>query len=142
MNDEDYMKLALKLAHKGQGYVSPNPMVGALLVKKDKIIGQGYHRKYGAAHAEINAIQNTRTDVAGATLYVTLEPCCHHGQTPPCTDAIIKNKIARVVVGSVDPNPLVSGQGINRLQANGIKVKSGVLEKECRALNEVFFHYM
>ncbi|MBN1473130.1 MAG: bifunctional diaminohydroxyphosphoribosylaminopyrimidine deaminase/5-amino-6-(5-phosphoribosylamino)uracil reductase RibD [Syntrophaceae bacterium] len=142
MIDEDYMKLALNLARKGQGYTSPNPMVGAVLVKNGDIIGKGYHRRCGAAHAEVNAINNAQMDVAGATLYVTLEPCCHHGQTPPCTDVIIKNKIRRVVIGSIDSNPLVSCRGMNMLQTNGIEVKTGVLEKECRALNEVFFHYM
>jgi len=142
MIDEDYMKLALNLAHKGQGYTSPNPMVGAVLVKNGEIIGKGYHRRCGAAHAEVNAINSARADVAGATLYVTLEPCCHHGQTPPCTDVIIKNKIRRVVIGSIDANPLVSCRGINLLQSNGIEVTTGVCEKECRALNEVFFHYM
>ncbi len=142
MIDEDYMKLALSLARKGQGYTSPNPMVGAVLVKNGEIIGKGYHRRCGAAHAEVNAINNARTDVTGATLYVTLEPCCHHGQTPPCTDVIIKNKIRRVVIGSIDANPLVSCRGINLLQSNGIEVTTGPLEKECRALNEVFFHYM
>ncbi|HQI26236.1 MAG TPA: bifunctional diaminohydroxyphosphoribosylaminopyrimidine deaminase/5-amino-6-(5-phosphoribosylamino)uracil reductase RibD [Candidatus Paceibacterota bacterium] len=142
MIDDDYMKLALGLARKGQGYASPNPMVGAVLVKNNEIIGKGFHHRCGAAHAEVNAINSARTDVVGATLYVTLEPCCHHGQTPPCTDAIIKSKIRRVVIGSIDANPLVSCRGINQLQASGIEVKTGVLEKECRALNEVFFHYM
>lgn len=142
MIDEDYMKLALSLARKGQGYTSPNPMVGAVLVKNGEIIGKGYHHRCGAAHAEVNAINSARTDVAGAMLYVTLEPCCHQGQTPPCTDVIIKNKIRRVVIASIDANPLVSCRGINQLEANGIEVKTGVLEKECRTLNEVFFHYM
>jgi diaminohydroxyphosphoribosylaminopyrimidine deaminase/5-amino-6-(5-phosphoribosylamino)uracil reductase len=142
MIDEDYMKLALSLARKGQGYTSPNPMVGAVLVKNGEIIGKGYHHRCGAAHAEVNAINSARTDVTGSTLYVTLEPCCHHGQTPPCTDVIIKNEIRRVVIASIDANPLVSCRGINMLQSNGIEVTTGVLEKECRALNEVFFHYM
>ena len=142
MNDEYYMKLALRLARKGQGYTSPNPMVGAILVKNNRIIGQGYHRYCGTEHAEVNAIRNAGSNSAGATLYVTLEPCCHHGQTPPCTEIIIKNKIARVVVGSIDTNPLVSCRGINLLRASGIEVKSGVMENECRLLNEIFFHYM
>jgi diaminohydroxyphosphoribosylaminopyrimidine deaminase/5-amino-6-(5-phosphoribosylamino)uracil reductase len=142
MIDEDYMKLALDLARKGQGYTSPNPMVGAVLVKNGEIIGKGYHQRCGAAHAEVNAINSASVDINGATLYVTLEPCCHHGQTPPCTDVIIKNKIRRVVIGSIDANPLVSCRGMNLLQANGIEVTTGVGEKECRALNEVFFHFM
>lgn len=142
MNDEYYMKRALKLAAKGRGQVSPNPMVGALLIKNDAIIGQGYHRCCGENHAEVNAIQNATEDVAGSTLYVTLEPCCHHGKTPPCTDLIIQRKIGRVVVGATDANPLVSGQGILRLQKAGIKIKTDVLKDECRDLNEIFFHYM
>jgi len=142
MNDEHYMKLALKLAAKGRGYASPNPMVGALLVKNDVIIGQGYHRCCGESHAEVNAVQNATEDIAGSTLYVTLEPCCHQGKTPPCTDLIIRNRIARVVIGATDSNPLVSCQGILSLQKAGIEIKTDVLKDECRRLNEVFFHYM
>ena len=142
MNDEDYMRRALRLARRGKNYVSPNPMVGALVVKDGRIVGRGYHRRCGAAHAEVNAIKNAGAQAEGATLYVTLEPCCHHGQTPPCTEFIAQNKIARVVVGAVDTNPLVSCRGINFLRANGIEVKNSVLEKECRELNEVFFHHM
>ncbi|MDD5524807.1 MAG: bifunctional diaminohydroxyphosphoribosylaminopyrimidine deaminase/5-amino-6-(5-phosphoribosylamino)uracil reductase RibD [Smithella sp.] len=142
MNDEYYMKLAIALARKGRFYVGPNPMVGAVIVKKGMIIGRGYHQRFGGNHAEINAIHNAGEDIAGSTLYVTLEPCCHEGKTPPCTDSIIKNKIARVVIGTIDSNPLVSCQGINYLQSCGIEVKTGVLENECRKLNEKFFHYM
>jgi diaminohydroxyphosphoribosylaminopyrimidine deaminase/5-amino-6-(5-phosphoribosylamino)uracil reductase len=142
MNDEYYMKLAIALARKGRFYVAPNPMVGAVVVKKGMIIGRGYHQRFGENHAEINAIRNAGEDIAGSTLYVTLEPCCHEGKTPPCTDSIIKNKIARVVIGTIDSNPLVSCQGINYLQSCGIEVKTGVLENECRKLNEKFFHYM
>lgn len=142
MNDEYYMKLALRLAQKGRGYVSPNPMVGAVIVKKGRIIGQGYHRKYSGNHAEINAIKNAREDVTGATLYVNLEPCCHEGKTPPCARSIIQHKIARVIIGTTDSNPLVSCQGMNILRESGIEVKTGVLESDCRRLNEVFFHYM
>lgn len=142
MNDEYYMKLAIALARKGRFYVGPNPMVGAVIVKKGMIIGRGYHQRFGENHAEINAIRNAGEDIAGSTLYVTLEPCCHEGKTPPCTDSIIKNKIARVVIGTIDSNPLVSCQGINYLQSCGIEVKTGVLENECRKLNEKFFHYM
>lgn len=142
MNDEYYMKLAVGLARKGRFYVGPNPMVGAVIVKNGRIIGRGYHKKFGGNHAEINAIKNAGEDITGATLYVTLEPCCHEGKTPPCTDSIAKHKIARVVIGTVDSNPLVSRQGINYLQSRGIAVKTGVLEKECRQLNEKFFYYM
>lgn len=142
MKDEYYMKLALKLAAKGRGYASPNPMVGAVLVKQGRIIGQGYHQCCGENHAEVNAFQNATENVEGSTLYVTLEPCCHHGKTPPCTDLIIRHKIKRVVIGSMDSNPLVSCQGIQLLQIADIEVKTGVLEDECRNLNEVFFHFM
>jgi diaminohydroxyphosphoribosylaminopyrimidine deaminase/5-amino-6-(5-phosphoribosylamino)uracil reductase len=142
MNDEYYMKLALSLARKGRGYVSPNPMVGAVIVKNGRIISRGYHQRFGGNHAEINAIENAGGNVAGSTLYVTLEPCCHEGKTPPCINSIIKHKIARVVIGTVDSNPLVSCQGVNDLQNSGIEVKTGVLENECRSLNEIFFHYM
>ncbi len=142
MNDEYYMNLALQLAAKGRGKVSPNPMVGAVIVKKGKIIGRGYHRRYGESHAEVNAITNATADIAGSTLYVTLEPCCHEGKTPPCVEIIAKKNIARVVIGTIDSNPLISCQGINYLQNLGIEVKTGVLENECRNLNEVFFHFM
>ena len=142
MKDEYYMKIALKLAQKGRGYVSPNPLVGAVIVKEDRIIGRGYHQNYGGNHAETNALKNASEDASGSTLYVTLEPCCHEGKTPPCIDSIIKHKIARVVIGTIDSNPLVSCQGINHLQSCGIEVKTGVLELECRELNEVFFHFM
>ncbi|MGV8058661.1 MAG: bifunctional diaminohydroxyphosphoribosylaminopyrimidine deaminase/5-amino-6-(5-phosphoribosylamino)uracil reductase RibD [Smithellaceae bacterium] len=141
-NDEYYMQLAIKLARKGKGAVSPNPLVGAVIVKNGRIIGQGYHKRYGSHHAEVNAIKNACEDVAGATLYVTLEPCCHEGKTPPCVESIIKNKIQKVVVGAIDSNPLVSCQGLNYLQSQSIEIKTGILEKECRNLNEVFFHYM
>lgn len=136
MTDEEYMNLALKLARRGLGWTSPNPMVGAVLVKDDRIIGQGYHRRYGGNHAEINAFQNAHAGLAGATLYVTLEPCCYYGKTPPCVDAIIKHKIKRVVIGTLDPNPQVSGESVRRLTEHGIETRVGVLEEECRDLNE------
>jgi len=142
MKDEYYMKMALKLAQKGRGYVSPNPLVGAVIVKDDRIIGRGYHQRYGGNHAEINAIKKSSENVAGSTLYVTLEPCCHEGKTPPCIDSITKHKIARVVIGTIDSNPLVSCQSINYLQSCGVEVKTGVLEPQCHMLNEVFFHFM
>ena len=142
MKDEYYMKMALKLAQKGRGYVSPNPLVGAVIVKEDRVIGRGYHKRYGGNHAEINALANASEDAAGSTLYVTLEPCCHDGKTPPCIDSIAEHKIARVVIGTIDSNPLVSCRSIKHLQSCEIEVKTGVLERECRELNEVFFHFM
>lgn len=140
--DEKYMRRAIKLAKQGEGKVSPNPLVGCVIVKDDKIIGEGYHEKYGDLHAERNAIKNCKCSLKGATLYVNLEPCCHKGKTPPCVDAIIENKIAKVVVGTTDPNPLVAGKGIAKLKDAGIEVVVGVLEDKCKKLNEVFFHYI
>ena len=142
MNDEYYMQQALKLARKGRGFVSPNPLVGAVIVKNGRIIGQGYHKRFGEPHAEINAIRNAAIDLSGTTLYVNLEPCCHAGKTPPCVDSIIEHKIGRVIIGATDSNPLVSGRGIAILRNHGIEVKTGVMETECRKINEVFFHYM
>ncbi len=140
--DALYMQRALELAQKGIGRVHPNPMVGAVLVKDHRIIGEGYHKKCGEAHAEVNAIAAASEDVSGATIYVTLEPCSHQGRTPPCADLLIEKGIARAVVGSLDPNPLVAGRGIRKMQDAGINVSVGVLEPECRKLNEVFFHYI
>lgn len=136
------MKLALENAQKGRGKVSPNPMVGAIIVKNKKIIGIGYHEFFGGNHAEVNAFKNATEDVEGATMYVTLEPCSHYGKTPPCADKIIEQKIKRVVVGSLDPNPLVAGKGIKKLKDADIEVKVGVLEKECIKLNEIFMKYI
>ena len=142
MNDHEYMRLALQLAEKGYGQTSPNPMVGAVIVKDGRIIGQGWHESYGQPHAERNALASCTESPKDATMYVTLEPCCHHGKQPPCTDAILKAGIRRVVVGSTDPNPLVSRKGIQTLTANGVEVTEHVLREECERLNEVFFHYM
>jgi len=142
MDDERFMKSALEIASRGCGRVNPNPMVGAVIVKDGEIIGSGFHEKYGEAHAERNAIAACMSSPKDAALYVTLEPCCHYGKTPPCTDAIIKSGIGKVVVGALDPNPLVSGKGMEKLRQHGIRVTSGVLEKECRDLNEVFFYYI
>ena len=142
MTDIQYMQLALELAGKGCGFVNPNPMVGAVIVKDGEIIAKGYHKKYGELHAERNALAACTTSPKGATLYVTLEPCCHYGNTPPCTEAIIESGISKVVIGSKDPNPLVAGKGIEKLCRQGIEVFQGVLEKECDRLNEVFFHYI
>lgn len=142
MNKEDYMRRALELAKQGAGHTSPNPMVGCVVVKDEHIISEGYHEKYGEFHAERNALLRCPEDPAGADLYVTLEPCCHHGKTPPCTDIIIEKKIARVFVGSTDSNPLVAGKGIRLLQDAGIQVETGILEADCRQLNEVFYHFI
>lgn len=142
MQDENYMQRAIQLAQQGVGWVSPNPLVGAVIVKDGQVIGEGYHARCGEAHAERNALANCRTDPQGATIYVTLEPCCHYGRTPPCTQAILEAGLSRVVVGSRDPNPLVAGQGLAILQEARLTVCEGVLGKECQALNEVFFHYI
>lgn len=143
MNEkEEYMKLALEFAKKAKGRTHPNPMVGAVVVKNGEIIGQGYHEYYGGLHAERNALQNCTKDPEGSEMYVTLEPCHHYGKTPPCTEIIAEKKIAKVYVGSSDPNPLVSGKGIQFLKEKGIQVETGVLKKECDELNEVFFHYI
>lgn len=142
MNDESYIKLTLKLAEKGCGSVSPNPLVGCAIVKDGRIIGAGYHEKFGGNHAEINAINSTSESLEGATLYVNLEPCSHHGKTPPCVDKIIEKKIKRVVIGTLDMNPLVSGKGIKKLKSAGIDVTVGILEKECIELNKFFFKYI
>ncbi len=139
---EEYMRRALELARKGEGHTSPNPMVGCVVVKDGRIISEGYHEKYGEFHAERNALIRCTEDTAGADLYVTLEPCCHQGKTPPCTDIIIEKKIARVFVGSMDSNPLVAGKGVQILRDHGIYVETGILDAECRKLNEVFYHYI
>lgn len=140
--DEIYMQLALDLAKKGKGWTSPNPLVGAVLVKDGNIIGQGYHKLYGQPHAEVNAIASAKEDVKGATLYVTLEPCSHVGKTPPCSDLVIDKKIKRVVVGAFDPNPLVAGKGVESLRSAGIDVVTGVLKEKCLLVNEVFMKYI
>ena len=139
---EEYMRRALELARKEEGHTSPNPMVGCVVVKDGRIISEGYHEKYGEFHAERNALTRCTEDTAGADLYVTLEPCCHQGKTPPCTDIIIEKKIARVFVGSMDSNPLVAGKGVQILRDHGIYVETGILDAECRKLNEVFYHYI
>lgn len=142
MTDLAYMHRALALAERGCGWVNPNPMVGAVIVKDGKIIGEGYHAKYGELHAERMALASCTVSPAGATLYVTLEPCCHQGKTPPCTEAILESGIARVVVGSSDANPLVCCQGVCDLRAHGIAVIEGVAQDACDRLNESFFHYI
>lgn len=142
MTDNEYMARALQLAQRGLGWVSPNPMVGAVIVKDGAIIAEGWHHKCGDLHAERDALKNCTADPRGAAIYVTLEPCCHHGRQPPCTEAIIEAGIKRVIIGSGDPNPLVAGKGLEILREHGIEVTEHVLEDECRALNEVFFHYI
>lgn len=140
--NEEYMKLAIEIAKKGVGWVNPNPMVGAVIVKEGRVIGQGYHKCYGGNHAEVNAFENLCENPEGGTIYVTLEPCSHYGKTPPCVDKIIKNKISKVVIGALDPNPLVVGNGIKVLEEAGIEVVTGVLEEECKKLNEIFMKYI
>lgn len=135
------MQRALDLSLKGSGFVNPNPLVGAVIVKNNRIIGEGYHEYFGGAHAELNAIQNVRGNAVDATLYVTLEPCNHHGKTPPCTERIIQEKFRKVVIGIKDPNPNVTGNGISRLKEEGIEVVVGVLEQQIQYSNEVFLKY-
>lgn len=139
--DEKYMQRCLQLATIGGGYTAPNPMVGAVLVIDDKIIGEGYHRKYGEPHAEPNAINSVQDKslLKSATLYVNLEPCSHYGKTPPCANLIVKCGIPRVVIGTLDPNPKVSGRGVKILQAAGIEVTVGILQDACNELNKRFF---
>ncbi len=139
---EDYMRQVLQLAKQGEGKVSPNPMVGCIVVKDGKVITTGYHERYGGFHAERNALLNCQENMEGAELYVNLEPCCHYGKTPPCTEIIIEKKIKKVYIGCLDSNPKVRGKGVKILQEHGIVVETGILEKECRIFNEVFFHYI
>ncbi len=140
--EEKYMRRAIELAKLGIGKVNPNPLVGAVIVKDGKIIGEGYHERYGELHAERNALKNAVGPVEGADIYVTLEPCCHTGKQPPCTEAIIASGIKRVIIGSADPNPVVNGGGVKILREAGIEVIEGFLKDECDAINPVFFHYI
>jgi diaminohydroxyphosphoribosylaminopyrimidine deaminase/5-amino-6-(5-phosphoribosylamino)uracil reductase len=140
--DERYMKRALQLARRGMGAVSPNPMVGAVIVRAGRIIAEGWHRQFGADHAEIDALKQAGGSVRGATAYVTLEPCCHWGKTPPCVDTLVERGIRRVVIGTLDPNPLVDGKGTQILRDHGIEVTVGILEQAARKLNEVYFYYI
>ena len=141
--EEKYMARCIELARGGEGYTAPNPMVGAVIVHKGKIIGEGFHRKCGEAHAEVNAIASVRDEalLRDSTIYVSLEPCSHYGKTPPCAELIIKKGIPRVVVGTLDPFPEVSGRGIRMLREAGIEVVTGVLEEEARALNSAFMTF-
>lgn len=136
------MQRTLKLAAKGRGRVSPNPMVGALVVKDQKIIARGYHSYFGGPHAEVVAFSNSRAGVRGGTLYVNLEPCSHYGKQPPCSERIVEVGIKRVVIGTLDPNPLVNGKGIRYLREQGIEVETGVLEERCQELNRSFFKHV
>lgn len=136
------MKMALKVSLKGLGFVNPNPLVGAVIVKDGKVLGKGYHAYFGGPHAEINAIQNTKEKLKGATIYVTLEPCNHQGKTPPCTNRLIEEKFDRVVIGMKDPNTLVNGKGIEQLREAGIEVETGILENEIKAINEVYTKFI
>lgn len=142
MTDRDYMLRAIELAKLGSGYVNPNPAVGAVIVKNGKIIGEGYHHAYGSLHAERDAFASLTESAEGATIYVTLEPCCHFGKQPPCTEAVIANKIARVIIGSRDPNPKVSGKGCKQLRDQGIEVIEDFMREECDEINDAFFHFI
>lgn len=140
--EEFYMRRALELSLKGIGKTNPNPLVGAVIVKNGKIIGEGYHEYYGGPHAEVNAIKNAVEDVEGATIYVTLEPCSHFGNTPPCADLLVSKKVNKAVIAMIDPNPKVAGKGIEILRKNGIVTITGILEKEAKKTNEIFIKYI
>ncbi len=143
--DEGFMRRALELAERGAGRVNPNPLVGAVIVREGRVIGEGWHTQYGKPHAEREALADCRArgeDARGATVYVTLEPCCHTGKTPPCTEALKEAGVARVVVGAPDPNPLVAGNGVRTLREAGIDVAEGVLLEACQRMNEPFFHFI
>lgn len=139
---EEIMKKALTLAEKGRGYTSPNPVVGAVIVKSGEVVGEGYHRKFGGPHAEVIAINNAGENAKDATLYVNLEPCCVYGKTPPCTESIISAGIKEAYIGIIDPSPEVNGLGIKKLREAGIKVVLGILEKESEQINRGFIHYV
>lgn len=141
-DDLRWMRRCLELARRGEGRTDPNPMVGAVIVDQGALVAEGWHHAVGLAHAEVDALAHLGGVAPGATLYVNLEPCCHHGRTPPCTDAILRAGIARVVVGMIDPNPQVSSRGAERLRAAGVVVEVGALEAECRALNQAFIARM
>lgn len=136
------MRRAIDLALMAKGRTSPNPMAGAVILKGGKVIGEGYHKKAGTPHAEINALSDAGKNAKDGIMYINLEPCCHQGKTPPCTKALIKNGLKKVIVGMIDPNPVVSGKGIRELKEAGIQVSIGLLEKECKKLNEVYVKYI
>lgn len=139
---ECYMQRALELAKKGEGFVNPNPLVGAVIVKDNKIVGEGYHEAFGKVHAEVNALKMAGKEAKDAEVYVTLEPCSHYGKTPPCAEALVKAGVKKVVIAMKDPNPVVSGRGIEILKNNGIEIVCGVLEQEAKKLNEIFIKYI
>lgn len=142
MTDNQYMARAIELAERARGWTNPNPLVGCVIVKDGEIIAEGYHERVGEWHAERNAILNCKKDLTGATAYVTLEPCCHHGRTPPCSDLLIERGIKKVFIGSRDPNRLVSGKGAKQLRAAGVEVIEDFMRAECDELNPIFFHYI
>lgn len=142
LSDERHMRMVLDLAAKGAGKTSPNPMVGAVLVKNEKIVGAGYHKRFGLPHAEINALKDAGAEAKGATLYINLEPCCYFGKTPPCTDALIQAGVKRVVCALADPNPKVRGRGFKKLRENGIKVDVGILKDQASKLNEIYLKFI
>lgn len=141
-DDNELIKETFKLAKKAEGAVSPNPLVGAIIVKDGRILSRGFHRRAGLAHAEIEAINRAKEDISGSTLYINLEPCCHYGRTPPCLEQIIARKIKKVVIATKDPNPKVEGKSIRKLKSAGVSVKVGLLSREARQLNEIFFKNM
>lgn len=143
MSQEDYMQRALDLAVLGKGSVSPNPLVGAVVVHQQRIIGEGYHQQFGGPHAEVNAINQVKDKhlLAASTVYVTLEPCSHYGKTPPCADLLVQSGVKHVVVGMVDPNPIVAGRGIAYLQQHGVQVECGILQAQCEQLNKRFITF-
>ncbi|WP_437647603.1 bifunctional diaminohydroxyphosphoribosylaminopyrimidine deaminase/5-amino-6-(5-phosphoribosylamino)uracil reductase RibD [Sorangium sp. So ce362] len=144
MNDDDlrWMERCLELAALARGRTAPNPMVGSVLVRDGELLAEGFHERAGLAHAEVDALRKLAGRAEGATLYVNLEPCCHHGRTPPCTDAIHRSGVRRVVIGMIDPNPLVSGKGVAMLESAGVEVVIGVRELECRELNRAYIASM
>lgn len=142
MTDFDYMTQAIELAERARGRTNPNPLVGCVIVKDGEILAEGFHERAGEWHAERNAILNSNADLRGATAYVTLEPCCHHGRTPPCSDLLIERGIKKVFIGSRDPNPLVAGKGARQLREAGVEVVEDFMRAECDKLNPVFFHYI
>ncbi len=140
-SDDTFMREALRLAGKGRGWTSPNPMVGAVVVQQGVIVGRGYHERVGGPHAEVNALREAGAGAAGGVLYVTLEPCNHHGRTPPCTQVVVTSGVSRVVIGMADPNPHVQGGGADYLRSRGIIVEMGILERDCRLLNQAFIKH-
>lgn len=142
--NEQHMRRALELARLGEGKVAPNPMVGCVIVKDGQVIGEGWHQQYGQAHAERNAVASVSDKklLKGSTVYVTLEPCSHYGKTPPCVDLLIEHEVGKVVIASKDPNPLVDGGGIKKLEHAGIQVEIGILQQEGQKLNQEFFRKM